>query len=131
MGLRHSARLRSSKPDSRFMASANLELVRWIYTAWERGDYRSADWADPEIEYVRLDGPAPGSWIGLAGMAEAWRGILSPWEELRVEAEEYCDSTASVSSLLTTSAGVARQAESRSGRFGRRQRACSKSAAAG
>jgi ketosteroid isomerase-like protein len=63
--------------------------VRWIYTAWERGDYRSADWADPEIEYVQLDGPAPGSWIGLAGMAEAWRGILSPWEELRVEAEEY------------------------------------------
>jgi ketosteroid isomerase-like protein len=71
------------------MASANLELVRWIYTAWERGDYRSADWADPDIEYVQLDGPAPGSWVGLAGMVEAWRGILSPWEELRVEAEEY------------------------------------------
>jgi ketosteroid isomerase-like protein len=51
------------------MASANLELVRWIYTAWERGDYRSADWADPDIEYVQLDGPAPGSWIGLGGLA--------------------------------------------------------------
>ena len=71
------------------MASANLELVRSIYTAWERGDYRSADWADPDIEYVQLDGPAPGSWVGLAGMAEAWRGILSSWEDLRVEAEEY------------------------------------------
>jgi len=72
-----------------FMASANLELVRWIYTAWARGDYRSAEWADADIEYVQLDGPAPGSWIGLAGMAEAWRGILSSWEDLRVEAEEY------------------------------------------
>src|SRR5215217_2093747 len=30
------------KRDSRFMGSANLELVRWIYTAWGRGDYRSA-----------------------------------------------------------------------------------------
>ena len=70
------------------MASANLELVRSIYTAWGRGDYRSADWADPDIEYVQLDGPAPGSWIGLAGMAEAWRGVLSSWEDLCVEAEE-------------------------------------------
>jgi ketosteroid isomerase-like protein len=71
------------------MDSANLEIVRSIYAAWERGDYSSAEWADPDIAYVQRDGPAPGSWIGLAGMAEAWSGILSPWEELRVEAEEY------------------------------------------
>jgi hypothetical protein len=28
---------------------AQLELVRSIYSAWERGDYRSDEWADPEI----------------------------------------------------------------------------------
>jgi ketosteroid isomerase-like protein len=90
MGLRDAARVRSSKTGIvGFMASVNLELVRCIYTAWGRGDYRSADWADPDIEYVQLDGPAPGSWIGLAGMAEAWRAVLSSWEDLRVEAEEY------------------------------------------
>ena len=69
--------------------SKNLDLVRSIYADWERGDYTNADWAHSEIEYVVADGPAPGSWIGLTGMAEAWRGIASAWEELRVLAEEY------------------------------------------
>jgi ketosteroid isomerase-like protein len=71
------------------MTSANVALVRSIYTAWERGDFSSADWAHPEIEYVIADGPDPGSWTGLAGMAEAMRSILSAWEEFRSEPEEY------------------------------------------
>jgi ketosteroid isomerase-like protein len=69
--------------------SANLDLVRSIYAAWERGDFSSADWADPEIEYVIADGPEPGRWSGLAGMTEGARVNLNAWEEYRVEAEEY------------------------------------------
>jgi ketosteroid isomerase-like protein len=71
------------------VASANLDLVCSIYAAWERGDYSSADWAHPEIEYVGADGPAPGGSTGLAGMAESFRDWLSTWQEWRVEAEEY------------------------------------------
>jgi ketosteroid isomerase-like protein len=67
----------------------NLDLVRSIFEAWGRGDYSSAEWAHPEIEYVIADGPSPGSWKGLAGMAEAWRDFLSAWDEARAKAEDY------------------------------------------
>jgi ketosteroid isomerase-like protein len=69
--------------------SANLDLVRSIYADWERGDWNSAEWAHPEIEFAFADGPIPGSWKGLAGMAEGTRQLLNAWEEYRVHAEEY------------------------------------------
>src|SRR5205809_2904984 len=71
------------------MSSANLDLVRSLYTAWGRGDFSSAERADPDIEFVIADGPARGSWTGLAGMAAGWRSWLSAWEELRIEVDEY------------------------------------------
>jgi ketosteroid isomerase-like protein len=71
------------------MSQENVELIRSIYTPQEHGDYSSAEWADPEIEYVIADGPTPGRWTGLAGMAEGWRGFLSAWEEFRPEVDEY------------------------------------------
>ena len=69
--------------------SENLDLVRSIFADWERGDYRSADWADPEIEFVVADGPAPDTWKGLAGMATGFRDTLNAWEDLRDVVEEY------------------------------------------
>ncbi len=71
------------------MPSANVELVRSIWAAWERGDWSSVEWAHPDIEYVRADGPEPGSWTGLAGMSRGFRGWLSAWEGYRFNADEY------------------------------------------
>jgi ketosteroid isomerase-like protein len=71
------------------VASANLDLVRSIYAAWERGDFTSTEWAHPEIEYVFADGPSPGSWKGLAGLEEGFRSFASAWDEYRLEADEF------------------------------------------
>jgi ketosteroid isomerase-like protein len=71
------------------MASTNLDLVRSMYAASERGDYSSADWAHPEMELVFADGPTPGRWTGLARIAEGWRTFLSAWKDLSAEADEY------------------------------------------
>jgi ketosteroid isomerase-like protein len=68
------------------MASANLDLVRSIYAPWERGDFSSAEWADPEIE---LRAPTGERWKGLAEAGEAWSDFLRSWEDWRVVVEEY------------------------------------------
>jgi ketosteroid isomerase-like protein len=69
--------------------SANLDLVRSIYAAWERGDFGGAEWAHPGIEYVLPDGPEPGSWTGITRMAEAFRDQLRAWDDYRVEASDF------------------------------------------
>ena len=71
------------------MSQENVELVRSTFAAWERGDFSSAEWAHPGIEFVGADGPAPGSSTGVAAMAGAWRETLSAFEELRCEADEF------------------------------------------
>jgi hypothetical protein len=71
------------------MSQENVEVVRSIFAAWERGDFGSADWAHPEIAFVVADGPTPGNWTGVAAMAETWREAMSAFEELCCEADEY------------------------------------------
>jgi hypothetical protein len=63
--------------------------VRSIFDTWEQGDFRSIEWAHPEIEWVMADGPVPGTWTGLVGMTEGWREFRSAWAEYHFEAQEY------------------------------------------
>jgi hypothetical protein len=34
------------------MSQENVEMVRSVYETWGRGDFRSAEWAHPEIDFV-------------------------------------------------------------------------------
>jgi ketosteroid isomerase-like protein len=69
--------------------SATLDLVKSIFADWERGDWSSADWADPEIEYEMVGGLAEGRWTGVSEMGKAWAAMLSAWEDLRADPEEF------------------------------------------
>ena len=69
--------------------SANVDLVKSIYAKWEKGDFSSNDWADPEIELVEADGPSPGTVKGLQEMATMWGKVLSAYEDFRAIADEY------------------------------------------
>jgi ketosteroid isomerase-like protein len=71
------------------MPSANVDLVRSILAAWGRGDFSATDWAHPEIEWAFADGPEPGTWKGLSGMAKTHHEWLGAWEDLRIVVEEY------------------------------------------
>ena len=69
--------------------SANLDLVRSLYADWERGDFSKREWADPEIEWVTVGGPEPGTVKGSAAVRERFRDFLSAWQQVHPEVEEY------------------------------------------
>ena len=71
--------------------SANLDLVRSIYADWERGDFSSSEWADPEIEHTDVDGPLAGAAGELATIGQGVRDFLSEWADFRLIADRLCE----------------------------------------
>ena len=71
------------------MSQENVDLVRAIFAAWERGDFSSAEWAHPGIELVAAMALHPEAGLGVAATAQTWREVLSAFEELRCGADEY------------------------------------------
>ena len=73
------------------MASSNLDLVRSIYADWERGDFRSTEWADPEIEFVSVSPLETPRAKGLSEMASFVRDVFSQIADWSEVAEEYTE----------------------------------------
>jgi ketosteroid isomerase-like protein len=44
-----------------------------------------------EIEFVIADGPEPGRRVGLTATVEGWTELLSAWDDLYAEADEYLE----------------------------------------
>jgi ketosteroid isomerase-like protein len=90
------------------MASANVDLVRSIAAAWERGRYGTVEWADPDIEFVIADGPEPGSSTGRTGLASKLRDFQNAWHEYHSEALEYRELDSERVLVLTYASGHAK-----------------------
>ena len=75
------------------MSEENVEIVREIYRAWSRGDFSSAEWADPDIVFVfhSRRGAPEQIFRGPEAMREAWSEWLGAWDEFTVEAREVID----------------------------------------
>ena len=71
------------------MASPTVDLVRSLFMAWARGDWSSVEWAHPQIEFAIADGPSPGTWAGVSGMADGFRQVMNAWQGYSSAAEEF------------------------------------------
>jgi ketosteroid isomerase-like protein len=74
---------------ARAMSEENVEIVRSILACWDRGDYGSTDWSDPDIEFV-----APFDTIEARGIEELgrrWGEFLGAWENFATTPERFID----------------------------------------
>jgi hypothetical protein len=73
--------------------TANVDLVRSIYTLWERGDHRY--WADAQIQYITIGSPEPGAADSAvrssAPLAETFGEWLSAGSDWKGAADSYLE----------------------------------------
>jgi len=68
-----------------------VEIAREIYRDWERGDFSSVKWADPDIEFMLGSGADEAVHRGTEAIGQSWTEWLRAWDEFRVEAEKFLD----------------------------------------
>ena len=76
------------------MSQANVEIVRKLYTHWERGEFATPVFFDPEVQYSRIGAEVPGDageWHGVEDMWAANLEYLGALEDVRNVAEEFID----------------------------------------
>jgi uncharacterized protein len=89
------------------MSRENVELVRRVYEAYERGDFPAVFAAyDPEIEWNvgRVASAGLGFdplYVGHDGVRSFWRQWVSAWETTSFEYEEFIDAGEQVVVLLS------------------------------
>jgi ketosteroid isomerase-like protein len=64
------------------VAQDNLEIAKGIFRDWAKGDFSSADWADPDISYS-VPGPQPPE-HGIEGMNRSWSEWLQAYRDFRI-----------------------------------------------
>ena len=70
------------------MSEENVQIVRSIYAAWEKGDFSNVDWADPDIEF-QIPDQQPVR--GVTAMAREWGEWLKAFDDVALSPESFHD----------------------------------------
>ena len=71
------------------MSKENVEIVRRLYASWERGDLRTADFFDVEIQHSRIGSELPGL-DGDCRRFERFAVAMADYVERRSSLESRC-----------------------------------------
>lgn len=72
------------------MAEENVEFVRSILAAWEKGDYSSTGWADADIVFMEplFEGVETR---GIDGLTRRWKEFLEAWDHFTTTPERFIE----------------------------------------
>ena len=66
----------------------DVEILREVYSRWERGDFTSWEAFADDYVWKAVDAIESGEYTGIAEVRAAWRTWLQSWDGFSVEAEE-------------------------------------------
>jgi ketosteroid isomerase-like protein len=66
----------------------DLEVLREVYSRWERGDFTSWDAFADDYVWKAVDAIESGEYTGITEVRAAWRAWLQAWDGFRIEADE-------------------------------------------
>ena len=80
----------TKRDTARAMSQERVEIVRAVYERWSEGDFHSSlDLLDTHVVLVLgPEFPDAGMHSGIEAVTAYTRGLLEPWTQLRMEAEE-------------------------------------------
>ena len=68
--------------------SRDIEVIREVYSRWERGDFTSWEAFTDDYVWKPVDGFESGEYRGLDEISASWRTWLEAWDGFGIEAEE-------------------------------------------
>jgi ketosteroid isomerase-like protein len=66
----------------------DLEVLRKVYSHWERGDFTYSEVFAEDYVWKAVDVIESGEYTGFAEVSPAWRTWLQAWDDFCIEAEE-------------------------------------------
>ena len=68
--------------------SRDIEVLREVYSHWERGDFTYWEAFTDDYAWKPVDALESGEYTGIAEISASWRSWLQAWDGFGIEAEE-------------------------------------------